>query len=278
MDFACREVRPDERRRLPAHDAHDAERIPFDLRLRLGHPNGRQLRRYRQRRQFGVDAQIRGYAGRCPRRLEGDGRPHRPLETDRLPGQRPAEAMVRRLVLDELLRRRERRQRQGAVCRVGRLHEGRRHRHQHRFLAFHLPRQHLVQDTQEPEGDDRVRLLGNEGQHAPLVGYRHLLDDRGPRHVHACHAPRLPGRRPARPGNQQYDHLGRMVRPLLYEQLHGTPHDGQFQPRMGNRRRAARRDAGCQSQLLQDRQPAPGGQRNLQPAPHLREVGANQPL
>ena len=186
--------------------------------------------------------------------------------------------MVRRLVLDELLRRRERRQRQGAVCRVGRLHEGRRHRHQHRFLAFHLPRQHLVQDTQEPEGDDRVRLLGNEGQHAPLVGYRHLLDDRGPRHVHACHAPRLPGRRHARPGNQQHDHLGRMVRPLLYEQLHGTPHDGQFQPRMGNRRRAARRDAGCQPQLLQDRQPAPGGQRNLQPAPHLREVGADQPL
>lgn len=203
MDFACREVRPDERRRLPAHDAHDAERIPFDLRLRLGHPDGRQLRRHRQRRQFGVDAQIRGYAGRCPRRLEGDGRPHRPLETDRLPGQRPAEAMVRRLVLDELLRRREWRQRQGAVCRVGRLHEGRRHRHQHRFLAFHLPRQHLVQDTQEPEGDDRVRLLGNEGQHAPLVGYRHLLDDRGPRHVHARHAPRLPGRRHARPGNQQ---------------------------------------------------------------------------
>ncbi len=66
MDFARREVRPDGRRRLPAHDAHDAERIPFDLRLRLGHPDGRQLRRYRQRRQFGVDAQIRGYAGRCP--------------------------------------------------------------------------------------------------------------------------------------------------------------------------------------------------------------------
>ena len=40
-----------------------------------------------------------------------------------------------------------------------------------------------------------------------------------------------------------------MVRPLLYEQLHGTPHDGQFQPRMGNRRRAARRDAGCQPHL-----------------------------
>ena len=122
--------------------------------------------------------------------------------------------MVRRLLLDAVLPRRERRQRQGDLRRFGQLHERRRHRHQHRFLPLYVPRQHLLQDHQEPYGRYDLRLLGDQRQRDPFERHRQLLDDSGPRHVHARHPPRLPRRRPARSGHQQYDHLGGMVRPL----------------------------------------------------------------
>ncbi|MFQ7503918.1 MAG: hypothetical protein ACLRMJ_14040 [Alistipes finegoldii] len=61
-------------------------------------------------------------------------------------------------------------------------------------------RQHLLQDHQEPYGRYDLRLLGDQRQRDPFERHRQLLDDSGPRHVHARHPPRLPRRRPARSG------------------------------------------------------------------------------
>ena len=185
--------------------------------------------------------------------------------------------MVRRLLLDAVLRRRERRQRQGDLRRFGQLHERRRHRHQYRFLPFYVPRQHLLQDHQEPYGRYDLRLLGDQRQRDPFERHRQLLDDSGPRHVHARHPPRLPRRRPARSGYQQYDHLGGMVRPLLYQQLCDPPLHGQLQPQVGHCRRPVGFRPDRQPQLLQEQLPVSGRQRHQPDPPDLRRVVADQP-
>ncbi|MFQ7502376.1 MAG: hypothetical protein ACLRMJ_03130 [Alistipes finegoldii] len=86
-----------------------------------------------------------------------------PRQDHRFPRQRPAEPVVRRRLLAELLHRRERRRRNIRYAASA----GIRTTAASAWLRdspLHLPRQHLVQGDQTPDGDHDLRLFEIERQ------------------------------------------------------------------------------------------------------------------
>ena len=194
--------------------------------------------------------------------------------------------MVRRRLLAELLHRRERRRREHPLCRVGGLYGRRRHRHGYGILPLHLPRQHLVQGDQTPDGDHDLRLFADRAADARRRRAQQAQFG-DPRPFGARHPPRLVRRRSrggfgrnARHGSEQHHAARRLLQLLL--QRYGRDDQAverEHQPRMDDRGRPARRGPVLEPQppfaqpLLREEQPH---DRHQHPA-HERGLHGDQP-
>lgn len=91
-------------------------------------------------------------------------------------------------------------------------------------------RQHLLQDRRALRPATFDYSPGDQRQRDPFLERHRQLTIRNPRHVHARHhRDYLGDGQPWSGHHKQYDHLGGMVRPLLY-QLCRPPLHGQLQP------------------------------------------------
>ena len=94
-------------------------------------------------------------------RLPMGRRPGEPRAHHRLRGQRPAEPMVRRRMLAELLRRHRRGRRQHPIRRLGGLYGRQRDRGHDGLFALHVPRQHDLSGDAAAQGLDDIRLFAD---------------------------------------------------------------------------------------------------------------------